>query len=69
MTARLSIGMIVGTGFTTVIFAILFYSIISRNNTQARLTGTFHRSYGTHDFFGDSVLTLIITYEHIFRYF
>jgi len=51
MAAPFTIGMIVGTSLTTVIFAVLFHRIISRNDTEARFTSTFHSSYGSHDFF------------------
>ncbi len=69
MTAVLSIGVTFGTSLRAVILAILFHSIGSGNDAQAGFTGTFHRSYSSHDFFGDLVLTLKITYEQIFRCF
>ncbi len=51
MTAPCPIRVTVGTSFTAVILAALFYSLAKGNDAQARFTSTLHRSYGSHDFF------------------
>ena len=67
MATPLTIGVTIGTRFTTVQFFILFYGISSRNDAQARFTGTFHGSYGGHDgLLMHSDINL--TYEQIFRH-
>ncbi|AFZ17263.1 hypothetical protein Mic7113_1379 [Allocoleopsis franciscana PCC 7113] len=67
MATAFPIGVTIGTRFTTVEFSILVYGIIGRNDAQARITGTFHGSYGGHDgFLMHSAIN--ITYEQVFRY-
>lgn len=67
MFAAFPIWVTVGAGIATVILAVFFNRFAEGNNAQARLTGTFHRSYGGHGYLHKSVF-FTITYEQLFRY-
>jgi hypothetical protein len=46
-TAR-TVGMPLSTGFAAIVVRLFFNGLASVNNTQARVTGTFHLSNGSH---------------------
>lgn len=77
MTAAITMGMAISTGFATVILAILFDRFGSIDNTQTGLAGAFHLSYRRHENLSSRYNRLMleqafivnsITSEHTFRY-
>ena len=50
MGATFPIGVSVGTAIAAIVLAAFFNRVAEGNNAQARLAGTFHRSYRCHGY-------------------